>query len=54
MKRIVPLLLLTGLTASWIGCQPATDSKVPESRTDAAPSATSDYILVTLKVPNMT
>jgi hypothetical protein len=54
MKRIAPVLLITGLTASWIGCQSATDSKVTVSPTDAAQSAVSDYVLVTLKVPNMT
>lgn len=58
MRRIAPLLLLTGLTAAWIGCQSAVDSRVPESPTEsptaAAPLATSDYISVTLKVPNMT
>jgi copper chaperone CopZ len=52
MKRIVLVLLAAGLAATtWTGCQFATDSDVAASPADPAPS---DYVLVTLKVPNMT
>jgi hypothetical protein len=41
MKQILPLLLATGLAATLAGCQSATEVE------------SSDYTLVTLKVPNM-
>ena len=52
MNRFVPLLLATGLAATLIGCQSSSD---PGQSTSTVPndSATSEYTLVTLKVPNM-
>ena len=41
MKRVLLVLLGCGLAASWIGCQGDADS-------------TTEYTLVSLKVPNMT
>ena len=53
MNRFVPLLLATGLAATLIGCQSASDPGQSAS-TDMSDSASSDYTLVTLTVPNMT
>ena len=54
IRQTAPLLLATGLTAIWIGCQSATESDVTEQTAGSSQSATSDLSLVTLKVPNMT
>ena len=48
MKQILPLLLATGLAATLVGCQSATESDATSSSVDPA-----DFTLVTLKVPNM-
>ena len=66
MKRPAFALLVSGLTASWIGCQAATepvsdpapaeptsDAALTESQADPAAPVDSDFILVSLSVPNM-
>jgi hypothetical protein len=50
MKNALRFMLVTGLVA-WVGCQSATDS--PRSDAGGAAEATSEFTLVSLKVPNM-
>ena len=54
MKRVFSVVLVSGLAASWVGCQPATETTAPSSDSIASDSVTSEFTLVTLKVPNMT
>jgi hypothetical protein len=74
MKRVFSAMLLSGLAATWIGCQSATESTpppeassasqaapesdapdaAPVASVDASDSTTSEFTLVSLKVPNMT
>lgn len=49
MKNVMSVLLVTGLAATWVGCQSANDSKV----IPGDESSESGVTLVTLKVPNM-
>jgi hypothetical protein len=50
MKQLLPMLLATGLAATLVGCQAATESQdMPSS---SSVDSTSD-LWVTLKVPNM-
>ena len=51
MKQMLPLLLATGLAATLGGCQSATESQDTQLQ---AIVDSSNYTLVTLKVPNMT
>ena len=54
MNRIVPVLLAAGLA---VGCQPAAPPSVSgggASAVTTASSGSSEFTLVTLKVPNMT
>lgn len=72
MKRLFSVVLVSALTATWIGCQSetestppppppdssaadsATESTVPPAGTSASDAITSEFTLVSLKVPNMT
>ncbi len=54
MNRIIPVLFAAGLAATWVGCNTATDSSVATVPAGAGQSSSTDYTLVTLKVPNMT
>ena len=61
MKRVILVLMGCGLGATWIGCQGdagSTTADPGDSRnattSTAGDSATSEYTLVTLIVPNMT
>jgi len=52
MNRMVPLLLATGLAATTVGCGSATTPDLNEASA-VSESATSEFTLVTLTVPNM-
>ena len=57
MKRVLPALLVTGLAATWVGCQASIDTPptVSTPTTQSVSDATSsEFTLVSLKVPNMT
>ena len=54
MKRTLLVAVALGLTATWMGCQPATDSTTATSTGDSSGSATSNLTQVSLRVPNMT
>ena len=55
MKRALPTLLATGLVASLIGCQAATEPPaVTGTPTNTTNAVSSDLTLVSLSVPNMT
>jgi hypothetical protein len=61
MKRVLLVLLGCGLAASWIGCRGDAESTVPDPADSGNTAAsatgdmtTSEYTLVSLKVPNMT
>ena len=54
MKRVSSMVLALGLATTWIGCQSETESTVPSAGSSARDSATSEFTLVSLKVPNMT
>ena len=54
MKRVFSVVLVAGLAAAWVGCQPATESTTPPAGGGASDSVTSEFTLVSLKVPNMT
>ena len=52
MKQILPLLLATGLTATMVGCQSATEPAAEDAQTQSGVDSV-EFTLVTLKVPNM-
>lgn len=49
MKNFVSVLVVTGLVATWVGCESATDSDVVGADASSEPGVT----FVKLKVPNM-
>lgn len=51
MKRFAPVLVAAGFAVTLAGCQPTAVSQTPTSNTSQATS--SEFTLVTLKVPNM-
>jgi hypothetical protein len=53
-QRVYSVVLVSGLAATWIGCQSATESTALTAGSSASDSATSEFALVSLKVPNMT
>ena len=54
MKRAAFVLLAFGLAATFIGCGGASDSTTPAEEDTSSVSASSEFTLVSLKVPNMT
>ncbi|MEZ6104364.1 MAG: hypothetical protein R3E01_35950 [Pirellulaceae bacterium] len=55
MKRVLMVLLATGVAATWLGCQQAPSSSTAQSSgTSSTDSEAGNYTLVNLSVPNMT
>ena len=60
MKNGLQLLLVVCLTATWIGCQSATEPPTRDAQATSGvtsgtnETASSELTLVSLKVPNMT
>ncbi len=54
MKRVFSVVLASGLAATWIGCESATESIAPTTGSSSSDSATSEFTLVSLELPNMT
>ena len=53
MKRVLPALLLTGLAATWVGCQKADDPSATVTPAEKNSASGAEVTLVTLSVPNM-
>ena len=54
MKRFVPLLLAAGFAITLAGCIPPTVSRTTTvNSTNTSQATSSEFTLVTLKVPNM-
>ena len=54
MKRASFAFLACGLAATLIGCGGSDDSATPAPEDTSSVSTSSEFTLVTLKVPNMT
>jgi hypothetical protein len=54
MKKAAFLFLACGVAATLVGCGGAGDTATSDPPTTGEASASSDYTLVTLSVPNMT
>ena len=54
MRRVFSAVIVSGLAAASIGCQSETELTAPAVGGRASDSATSEFTLVRLKVPNMT
>jgi hypothetical protein len=54
MKRVLSVVLVSGLAATWVGCQSEAESTAPPAGSKTSDTSTSEFTLVSLKVPNMT
>jgi hypothetical protein len=54
MKRLAYVLLACCLATPMVGCGGSEDSAAPASDETTSTSSSSEFTLVTLKVPNMT
>ncbi len=53
MKRIAPVLLASGFALTLAGCTPTTVSETTGPTSNTSQAASSEFTLVSLKVPNM-